>query len=173
MLDTKEKREISAGMLRVWIIWIAMFISLIFMVVIALALRNSSEVYDRPTVRMLSYILYGVTLVGLVLAYLIRRTMLQRAASKPISGDTYTHNPIPTSAYVVRYTPAVIVSLAIAESIGTFGLTIYFLSHDFRTFVTFLVVSAFALFLFRPKSEEVERLAVTIKQRFDVKRETR
>ena len=92
--------------------------------------------------------------------------MLHRASSKPLPEVTNPSGQI--SPYIARYKPAVVVSLAIAESVAAFGLTIFFMNGDMSTFLIFLAISLVGLFLFRPKFEEVEKLVVSIKQNSDI-----
>ena len=60
---------------------------------------------------------------------------------------------------MARYTPAVVISLAISESIAIFGLVLFILGDDFQTLYIFLVVSAIAMIFHRPKNEELRQLS--------------
>ena len=168
MLDpTREVRQLKAGMFKVWTVWIAMFLTLVLSLIFVFLLGNNVEQMHHPrTIRQITQILYGVSVVGLILAYFIRKYMLHRASSKPLS-DEVGNAPGQISPYIARYKPAVVVSLAIAESIAAFGLTIFFMNGNFTTFLIFLAISLVGLFLYRPKFEEVEKLAISIKQRSD------
>ena len=165
MLDsTREVRQLKAGMFKVWTVWIAMFLTLVLALVFALLLGGNVERKDDlPTIRQITQILYGVAIVGLVSAHFIRKYMLHRASSKPLP-EEMRNTPGQISPYIARYKPAVVISLAIAESIVAFGLTIFFMDGNLTTFLIFLAVSLVGLFLYRPKFEEVERLALSIKQ---------
>lgn len=168
MLDpTREVRQLKAGMFKVWTVWIAMFLTLVLSLIFVFLLdRNVESMYHLPTIRKMTLILYGVAVVGLILAYVIRKYMLHRASSKPLPEVTNPSGQI--SPYIARYKPAVVVSLAIAESVAAFGLTIFFMNGDMSTFLIFLAISLVGLFLFRPKFEEVEKLVVSIKQNSDI-----
>jgi hypothetical protein len=63
---------------------------------------------------------------------------------------------------VTKYFTAFIVSRSISESIGLYGFVICFFSADFPILYTFMVISVAAMFYFRPKTEEVKKLAVVI-----------
>ena len=165
MLDpTREVRQLKAGLLKVWIVWIAMFLTLVLSLIFVFLLgKNVDQIYHPQAVRQITLILYGVAVVGLILAYFIRKYMLHRASSKPLSEEA-GNIPGQISPYIARYKPAVVVSLAIAESIAAFGLTIFFMNGSLSTFLIFLAISLVGLFLYRPKFEEVEKLAISIKQ---------
>jgi hypothetical protein len=168
MLDpTREVRQLKAGMFKVWTVWIAMFLTLVLALIFALLLGgNVEQRYHPRNIREITQILYGVSIVGLILAYFIRRYMLHRASSKPLLEET-SNAPGQISPYIARYKPAVVVSLAIAESIAAFGLTIFFMDGKLTPFLIFLAMSLVGLFLYRPKFEEVEKLAIAIKQSSD------
>ena len=168
MLDpTREVRQLKAGMFKVWTVWIAMFLTLVLALIFAFLLGGDVEQRHHPrNIRQITQILYGVSIVGLILAYFIRRYMLHRASSKPLPEET-SNTPGQISPYIARYKPAVVVSLAIAESIAAFGLTIFFMEGNLTPFLIFLAMSLVGLFLYRPKFEEVEKLAIAIKQSSD------
>ncbi len=168
MLDpTREIRQLKAGMFKVWTVWIAMFLTLVLSLIFVFLLgKNVEQMHHPRTIRQITLILYGVAAVGLILAYFIRKYMLHRASSKPLSEET-GNTPGQISPYIARYKPAVVVSLAIAETIAAFGLTIFFMNGNMSTFLIFLAIALVGLFLYRPKFEEVEKLAISIKQNSD------
>ena len=168
MLDpTREVRQLKAGMFKVWTVWIAMFLTLVLSLIFVFLLGKNIEQRHHPhIVWQITQILYGVSAVGLILAYFIRKYMLHRASSKPLPTET-GNTPGQISPYIARYKPAVVVSLGIAESIAAFGLTIFFMNGNLSTFLIFLAISLCGLFLYRPKFEEVEKLAISIKQNSD------
>ena len=168
MLDpTREIRQLKAGMFKVWTVWIAMFLTLVLSLIFVFLLgKNVEQMHHPRTIRQITLILYGVAAVGLILAYFIRKYMLHRASSKPLSEET-GNTPGQISPYIARYKLAVVVSLAIAETIAAFGLTIFFMNGNMSTFLIFLAIALVGLFLYRPKFEEVEKLAISIKQNSD------
>ena len=144
-----------------------MFLTLVLSLIFVFLLgKNVEQMHHPRTIRQITLILYGVAAVGLILAYFIRKYMLHRASSKPLSEET-GNTPGQISPYIARYKPAVVVSLAIAETIAAFGLTIFFMNGNMSTFLIFLAIALVGLFLYRPKFEEVEKLAISIKQNSD------
>jgi hypothetical protein len=168
MLDpTREVRQLKAGMFKVWTVWIAMFLTLVLALIFALLLgKNVEQVHHPRNIRQITQILYGVSIVGLILAYFIRKYMLHRVSSKSLPKEM-GNAPSQISPYIARYKPAVVVSLAIAETIAAFGLTIFFMNGNMSTFLIFLAIALVGLFLYRPKFEEVEKLAISIKENSD------
>jgi hypothetical protein len=68
--------------------------------------------------------------------------------------------PSAQSSSIGKYAVAMVVSLALSESIGVYGLVLFFLGESFRTLYIFIGISALAIFLYRPKREELESLAM-------------
>ena len=168
MLDpTREIRQLKAGMFKVWTVWIAMFLTLVLSLIFVLLLgKNVDRMHHPQTIKQITFILYGVAVVGLILAYFIRKYMLHRASSKPLPEET-ENAPVQISLYIARYKPAVVISLAISESVAAFGLTIFFMDGNMSTFLIFLAISLVGLFLYRPKFEEIEKLVTSVKQNSD------
>ncbi len=61
---------------------------------------------------------------------------------------------------IARYATAMVVSLALSESIGIYGFVLFLLGDNFRTLHIFVGISALAKFFYRPKREELETLAM-------------
>jgi hypothetical protein len=62
-----------------------------------------------------------------------------------------------------KYTVAMLVSLALSESIGIFGFLLFLFGDNFQVLYTFIAVSALAMFFYRPKREELETLAISMR----------
>ncbi|MBU2499127.1 MAG: hypothetical protein KKE57_09510 [Proteobacteria bacterium] len=56
------------------------------------------------------------------------------------------------------------ISLALSESIGIYGLVLFFLGDSLRTLYTFIGISALAIIYHRPKREELETLALAMQR---------
>lgn len=173
MVEAQEKEAINKGMLTLWVIWGAMLVTLFFYIVACLILGEGFgrvEGSDLP-IGLLRKILAGIGVVVLLVAYLMRRSMLsnQRVIPRPKPVErTAGWNTIP---YVAKYVAAVIVSLAMSESIGIYGFVLFLLGDSFQTLYTFIAVSALAMVFYRPKKEELERLAAAYKRRDQLARE--
>ncbi|MCU0821160.1 MAG: hypothetical protein MUC95_01645 [Spirochaetes bacterium] len=69
-----------------------------------------------------------------------------------------------TNQAAAKYTAAVIISLAISETIAIFGLIALIIYNDRFGFYQMLVISAIAMFCFRPRKDELFKLAAKMKQ---------
>lgn len=165
MMDTTESELIEKGMRTLWLIWAAMLGSLCIYVFICHQFGDKIRVNggSNLTIGTLKNILYLVVIVTLLITYFLRKFMLSgqfgQSASK-IHNLTFPANPAP---FLPRYTTALILSQALSESIGIYGLVLFLLGDSYQTLYTFIGISALAMFYYRPKTEEIEKLAMTMK----------
>ena len=160
MKEAKEGEELKKGMRTTWITWAHMFFSLLAYIGICYHLRNR-EVFtvgpDFPLV-LLTSILYGVAIAELLFAYCFRRVMLRvrsyKSEEKLIRHASESSKP----PFIVRYNIALLSSLALSESIGIYGVLLFFLGGGFQTLLNFIAISAMAMLLFRPKRKELQEL---------------
>jgi hypothetical protein len=61
-----------------------------------------------------------------------------------------------------RYLTTVIVSMALVEVVGIFGLVMFVLGDGFNTLYIFTGLSALGLFLYRPKADEFSEIIAAI-----------
>lgn len=101
--------------------------------------QNISE-EQRVVIRTIFYIL---AIIGFPMTNLIRHIQLRLNQTMP--GNKPAKN---------RYLLTIIVSMMFAESIGIMGLIMFMLGDDFNTLYIFLLLSALAIFLYRPKEQE-------------------
>ena len=163
MLEAQKKEAINKGMLTLWVIWAAMLVSLFIYVVVCHQLGEEMRggfVESGFPFTLFRNILYGVVAVELIMVYYLRKFMLKgrpSAAKADNPGRLSTLNKLP---FVGQYTAIVIISLAIADSIGIYGLVLFLLGGDFKVLYTFIVISALTMVFFRPKREELKQLAM-------------
>jgi len=95
---------------------------------------------QRVIIRTVFYIL---AIIGFPMTNLIRHIQLRLNQTMP--GDKSAKN---------RYLLTIIVSMTLAESIGIMGFVMYLLGDDFNTLYIFTILSALAIYLYRPKMHE-------------------
>ena len=136
-------------MTAIWMIWGAMTVSLaVYVAICHLLIHTGYESGMDPDFphELLGAVLFGFSLVQFVATYYLRRFLL-----KP--GKREFQTP------VGKYATAVMISCALAESIGIYGMVLFLLRPDFPVLYSFVGISAVAMFAQRPKSDELERLA--------------
>jgi hypothetical protein len=161
-MKTTDKEAIERGLRILWIIWAAMFGSLLIYVFICHQLGEDMRPAGSPDfpIDLLKNILYIVAIVTLALTHFIRKLMLAGRFGGSDSRLSKNGAASGTPSFVARYTAALIVSLALSESIGIYGLVLFLLGANFQTLYIFIGVSAAAMFFYRPKKEELESLAI-------------
>ena len=176
MLEPEERQELKRGMFVIKVIWGACFSALIiYLIICHLVGSNTIEMdFDSYTLWIIKATLGVVTCVCLVIAYFLRKSMLKiryTGLSPYIILHMFTLNsqPLPYVEHraVSTYMTATIFSTAFSESIGIFGLILFLISGEFITLYAFVIVSAIALFYFRPRFEELEQLAINLKRHHD------
>lgn len=166
MVEAQERDAIAKGMQTLWVIWAAMLGSLLIYILLCYQLGEGFKASSGPElpISLLRKILFGVAAVELIMTYYLRRFMLKGRSSAAgahiVRGSATMHQP----PFVGHYTSVVIVSLAFSESIGIYGLVLFLLGGGFKTLYTFIGISALAMVFYRPKREEMERLAKTYQQ---------
>jgi hypothetical protein len=166
MVEAQEKVAIDKGMQTLWVIWAAMLGSLVIYIFVCLQLGEGLMANERTEVPigLLRKILLGVTAVELIMSYYLRRFLLKGRSNTVriniIRGSSTMNQP----PFVSHYTVAVIISLALADSIGIYGLVLFLLGDSLQVFYTFIGISALAMVFYRPRREEMERLALAYKQ---------
>lgn len=164
MLDGKEKEELRQGMRIIRLVWAAMILSL--GVYLFVCYRTAAQRPARapaaalPTARA---VLIGVAVVELVAIRFLRRYMLETGAGTTRQPRGRTARGAPSHPAAARYMAATVTTLALSESIGIFGMVLFFTGADFGTLYVFMGVSAAAMIHYRPKDEELESVAVAMK----------
>ena len=166
MLDEKDRLAIDKGMRVLWLIWAAIFASLFIYLFIAHVLGEEirqNQNLNLP-IPLLRNILMGVGIVTIFVTQFLRKFMLAKGSDdsslKTHESDAVTH----TNLFVSRYSTAIVVSLALSESIGIYGLVLFLLGDSLRTLHIFIGAAAVAMFIYRPRREEMEILAVKMQQ---------
>ncbi|MBF0230520.1 MAG: hypothetical protein HQK63_13205 [Desulfamplus sp.] len=155
-MKTDNSNMLKKGFLRIWIIWGAMFASLLMYVVICHILQPTWTplINEQFPIKTFKNGLFIAAIVAFFLSNYIRKFILksesQLARFREIAARTNI-DPV-----IFKYQTAVIISLAISESIGIFGLIIFFLSKDINTFYIFIAISAASMIYNIPRANEIE-----------------
>jgi hypothetical protein len=177
MLDPEEKEQLKKRMLTLKIVWGFSMAALALYVVVChqIALLDESRDmgFDGTTLLIIKSTLAVVAVWSLVVAHFMRKFMLtdwrKGPKSKFIQRMFMPKTQLFTSSSqaAAKYTAATIFPIAFSESVGIFGLVLFFMSGEFITLYIFVIVSAIALYFFRPKFEELEHLAIDLKRHRD------
>jgi hypothetical protein len=108
-------------------------------------------------------ILYIVVIVTLVITYFFRKIMLSGNSGQSESNVDNLKLFESQAPFIPKYTTAIIVSLSLSESVGIYGLILFFLGDKYQTLYIFIGISALAMIYFRPKREDIEKMSLAMK----------
>ena len=167
MLEAQEQAAINKGMRTLWVIWGAMLGSLLVYILVYHLLGEgfkSSEGAVLP-LGMLRKICAVLAAGALLTGYYLQRFMLKGRSGAARTAMIRRAAALNQPPFVTHYTSIVIISLTCAESVGLYGLLLFLLGDNFQVLYTFIGVSALAMVFYRPKREELEKLAPAYKKR--------
>ncbi len=167
MLTESEKEAIDKGMIVLWIIWAAMLISLFIYALVCHQVEENIREKAAPdfSLDLLRNILFIVSIIELIISFFLRKAALaiRPASAFPLRPTISTSSTQPL--FIAKYSVAMIIALALSESIGIYGMVLFFLGDSFRTLYTFIGVAAAAMILYRPKKEEIITLCNDMKMK--------
>lgn len=167
MLNPSEKEMVDKGMIVMWIIWGAILVSLFVYVLVCHLAGDQIRQNANPAIPLdlFKNILYAVSLITLIISYFVRKAVLVVRSSGTRTGASNISQQSTQPAFIGKYTVAMIISLALSESIGIYGVVLYFIGDSLQTLYTFIGVSAIAMIFYRPKKEEIITLANDMKMK--------
>jgi len=179
MLEPEERESLERGMLTLRITWVLFVAALVVYIIIANIITDDfiEEVsLDNILLWMMRITLLVISVFCLIFAYFIKRFMLKvylRDSKRNFIQKMFasvsiilSSGAVLSSSYAVsRYMSTLISCIAFSASVGIFGLILFIIGGGFLTFYCF--ISAIAMFSFRPRFEEIERLAIDLKHQQD------
>ena len=143
-------QELEKGLLTLKIVWIAMLASLaMYLFVGLLVSANIKSSLDADTFKTIKTVLYAAAPAVMFATRFVRNLVLSR------KGRQTQPNPAFPNSTLQKYVSATIVALAMSESIGIFGLVLFFLGKNLMDLYLLLLISAAAMFIYRPRKEEM------------------
>jgi hypothetical protein len=153
--------EVKRGLMTLNIIWFAIFISLVVYLFVGIMVKENFQTsMDAATFTTLKSILYGIAAITLVITRFVRKFILSaKGSDKQLAQNDkpFTQHPA-----LAKYTTAMIVSLAMTESVGIYGLVLFFIGKNAMDFYLLIAVSAIAMFFYRPNREEIVNLSQSL-----------
>ena len=159
-----QGNAIEKGLLTLWIIWAAIMGSLLIYVFLCHQFGDAirQDMGTNFPLPLMRNIFYGIAIITLFLTHFLKRFILGGTFSGTLSESLKSGQHSNQSSFLAKYSTALIVSLALSESIGIYGFVLYLLGADFQTLYTFIGISALAIYVHRPKREEIEALAIAM-----------
>ena len=164
MQNKESQVSLGGAMGSLWLVWLAMLGSLFIYIIVCHVLGDQIRGNIRPdfSIGLLKKILYGIAVAEFFIAYYVRNLMLSARFKNGKLNSRPRSTTVGRSPDEIKYMSAIVVSLAISESIGIYGLVLFLLGDEFQTLYNFIAISAVAMILFRPKLEEFEQYRLSI-----------
>ncbi len=148
--DEQLDRELS----KLKIIWFGMLGSLALYLIIGLQVAPSIQVsMDKSIFNVVKTVIYLFTLIIIVITRYIKRYILSGKSQQGQGIQSFQ------SLTLQKYTTMMIISWALLEAIGIFGLVLFFLGKNRTDLYLLIAISAVAMFWYRPKKDELVSVA--------------
>ena len=139
-----NKEQLKKKFKLVQIIWTAMIVSLAIYAVIGSIAGDLIKKNAEIPLDMFKNVFYIISIVELGAAYYIRKLIIKPGLK--ITQDTA----------VQKYFIVSLITFALSESIGLYGLVLYFLGSEIFDMYIFMIISVAALFFFQPSFDDME-----------------
>jgi hypothetical protein len=172
MLKPEEKKQLERVIFRAKILWAFFFSALASYLIIGHDIGTAiGNKLDNFTFWVVTATPGVITCVILATTYFFKKLMLNPRPSNPIlriiqKMFSSVTPPFPLysrySRSMSRYIAVQIICIAFSESVGIFGLVLFLISGKFVILYSFIIISALALYYFRPKFKELEQFFINI-----------
>jgi flagellar biosynthesis protein FliQ len=142
--------EVDKRLMILRIIWFALLMSLIVYLFVAIRVAaNVQPSISEETFAILRTVLYVMAIVVLIATKYVRKLIM--------SGKSQVSQPVQALEHLAfqKYSAATVVALAMSESIGVYGLILFFLGKNSRDLYLLILISAAAMVIYRPRKDEM------------------
>lgn len=154
MMEQGEKAQLDKAWTVIRIIWSALFGSLGVYLIVCKVIEDQLQPSADVPFALLRNIFTGLSAVVFLAAYVVRKAMLKRPESNAPSALAQNAPGQVGHPLAAKYLVAMLVATALSESIGVFGLVLFFLGKNTATLYQFIGTSAIAMFVYRPRKDE-------------------
>jgi hypothetical protein len=141
------------------VIWAVMLMSLFIYLFVGLYIKDTLRItMDNTLIATLRNVLYVVSFITLIATRFIRKFVLSGKGKSTLINANQSSYQSDQPPALARYTSAMVVSLAMTESIGIYGLVLFFLGKNQVDLYLFILISAATMLIYRPKRDEIVSL---------------
>jgi hypothetical protein len=161
LAEQSEMKQLDKGWKIILMIWGAIFGSLGVYLIVCVAFGNQFQSGAGPDFPMaiLKNILLAVSILTLLIVRYLRKYLIRVGSPALRSSQTSSvQHPV-----VGKYASAILITSALLESIGLYGVVLFFLTKDNSSLYLFLIISAAGMIYFRPRKDELLSLVATMK----------
>lgn len=152
--ESNARHTTDVQLKQAWILWASMLSTLPVYILLAHGLNDSMRVVGEPDawIIRLRTLFYVIALATFPLMNGLRKKMVEHLRSAHMQPGEKQ----PSANRKRSYRGIVALSLILAESMALWGVVLFLLGDSLRTLYIFCALSALALFLYRPKTADLE-----------------
>lgn len=146
-------QEIAKSLIPLKMIWFSMLLSLVIYLIIGIVVAPGIQpLLDEKILGILRIIFYLLAFITLIATRFIRSVILSK------KNQTIEPAQVSKQSVFQRYQSATIAIIAISESIGIYGLVLFFLGRNSMDLYLLLIISAAAMVIYRPNKADIINL---------------
>ena len=150
-----SEQQLQSDLLSAGIIRAVSLMSLIALVAVCHIYSNNIQIgLDEQQRIIVRSILYVVVIMTFPVMKFVRHVLLRL-------NQTRSSEKSPKSRYMLT----IVVSMLVAESIGIYGFVMYILGDSYNTLYIFIMLSALAMFLYKPNQQEYKELVDSLEEK--------
>ncbi len=159
--EQNEIKQLDTGWRVILLIWGAILASLGIYLVVCIMVEKELQINIDPNLPLetIKYALFGVSFITLFMVHYLRKFLLRTSNSIVNSSQTSSLQHPAVGKYLVT----VIITSALLESIGIYGVVLFFMAKDTSSLYQLLIISAAAMIYFRPRKDELLNLSAQMK----------
>ena len=147
-----SEQQLQSDLLSAGVIRAVGLMSLIALVAVCHIYADKIQIgLDEQQRIVIRTILYIVAITTFPVMKFVRHVLLRL-------NQTMSGNKSPKSRYMLT----IIISMLVAESIGIYGFVMYILGDSYNTLYIFIMLSALAMFLYKPDQQEYKMLVESL-----------
>ena len=147
-----SEQQLQSDLLSAGVIRAVGLMSLIALVAVCHIYADKIQIgLDEQQRIVIRTILYIVAITTFPVMKFVRHVLLRL-------NQTMSGNKSPKSRYMLT----IIISMLVAESIGIYGFVMYILGDSYNTLYIFIMLSALAMFLYKPNQQEYKMLVESL-----------
>ena len=154
--EQKEMKQLDTGWRVILVIWGAIFVSLGVYLAVCIIMEKELQFDLDPNfpIETIKFALFGVSFITLFVVHYLRKFLFK--TNSPIITPRQALSP--QQQALGKYSVIVIITLALLDSIGIYGVVLFIMSKDTLSLYQLLIISAVAMIHFRPRKEELLNL---------------
>jgi len=159
--EQSQMKQLDKSWKIILLIWSAIFSSLGVYLIVCHAFGNQFQSGVGPNFP--TAILKNIFLVvSIIILFTVRylRGYLMRPGGSPLQPSQV---PSVQHSAIGKYTLATLITSALLESIGIYGVVLFLLTKDNSLLYLFLIISAAGMIYFRPRKDELSSLMAAMK----------